>query len=297
MLHFKNTLGTLMRLPRSLFFLTIILFTLTISCNGDKDDVEDSYVRCEYEAGLQSALSYHIVLIMGQSNTFSGRGLDPEIDFPMSNLKQLGRFTNDLEIIDAIPPLDHHSSRENSIGFGLTFGNLYAQNILNADEILILVPCGLGGSGFVNDKWNKGDPLYNDAIERVNYIRENFENSELTAVLWHQGERDIDTENYGDLLSRFITEFRTDSMSPNIPFILGGMVPYWVDANPKRQDVETIIRDIPDTHLSTAFVNTRQPFVIQKEVNNEDAIHFDAKGQRELGRRYFNEFVCLLKNE
>lgn len=286
-----------MRLPVALFFLALIPFALAISCNKDKDNVEDLYVRCEYEADLQSTLSYHIVLIMGQSNTFSGRGLDPEIDLPMSNVKQLGRFSNDLEIIDAIPPLDHHSSRENSIGFGITFGNLYAQNILNTDEVLILVPCGLGGSGFANDKWNKGDPLYDDAIERVNYIRENFENSELTAVLWHQGERDIDTENYGDLLSQFITEFRTDVMSQNVPFILGGMVPFWVDASPKRQAVETIIKDIPDIHTKTSFVNPRLPFVIKKEVNNEDAIHYDAKGQRELGRRYFNEFVCLLKNE
>lgn len=286
-----------MRLPCALFFLTLILFTLTISCNKDNDDVEDSYVRCEYEDGLQNTFSYHIVLIMGQSNTFSGRGLDPEIDLPMSNLKQLGRFSNDLEIIDAIPPLDHHSSRENSIGFGLTFGNLYAQNILNTDEVLILVPCGLGGSGFVNDKWNKGDPLYDDAINRVNYIRENFENSELTAVLWHQGERDIDTENYRGLLNQFITEFRTDVMAQNVPFILGGMVPYWVDASLKRQAIETIIKAIPETHINTSFVNPRLPFVIQKEENSEDAIHYDAKGQREMGRRYFNEYVCLLKDE
>lgn len=294
MLQIEYTLATLRRLPRTLFFLSLLSLALVYSCKKDLNDDIVSYDRCDYEEDLLSPLSYHIVLVMGQSNTFSGRGLDPDIDFPLSNVKQLGRFSNDLEILAAIPPLDHHSSRENSIGFGLTFGNLYAQEILNTDEVLILVPCGLGGSGFINNKWNKGDPLYIDAINRVNYLRENFENSELTAVLWHQGERDIDTENYAALLNQFISDFRDDIAVQDVPFILGGMVPFWVDANPKRQAIETIIKDSPESHVNTAYVDARIPFVIQKEVDNEDAIHYDASGQREMGRRYFNEFVCLL---
>lgn len=251
---------------------------------------------CDKENNASLKPGQDIILIIGQSNTHYGTGLSSEMDVTDPGIFQLGRHGgNNMKVIAAQEPLEHHTYQENRIGFGLTFGKEYLKNYLQPERSVLIIPCGFGGTGFSDNRWNKGDDLYNDAINRVNHILKNSPNSRLVAILWHQGERDIDT-NYQEALDAMILNMRKDIKDANasqVPFILGGMVPYWVDQDDERKDVERIIKSTPQRIPFTGFADPRKPFVISKPDNREDEVHYDANGQRELGKRYFNEFKRL----
>ena len=52
----------------------------------------------------------------------------------------------------------------------------------------------------------QGDELYSDAVARVRHVMENNPSSELTAILWHQGESDVGSVSYENDLDNFIND-------------------------------------------------------------------------------------------
>lgn len=236
--------------------------------------------------------AYDVVLVIGQSNTHAGIGLDPALDGPVEDIRQLGRFCgSDLQIIPAIEPLDHHTRADGRIGFALTFAKAYAGEYLDEGRYVLIIPAGYGGSGFVNNGWNRGDPLYEDAVGRVRDVLASSPASELAAILWHQGEADVGNPSYLEILDGFITDLRSDLEAPSVPFILGGMVPYWVHKDPERELQQQIIAGTPLRVPNTGYADPEMPFVIEKPDNTYDEIHYDAAGMRELGRRYFEVYT------
>lgn len=100
---------------------------------------------------------------MGQSNTHAGIGLDLSTDTASFNVFQLGRLGDrDMEIVPAIEPLDHHTKTGNKIGFSLTVANLFSEYVNDSLIKILIIPCGYGGTGFLDNSWNKGDILYED---------------------------------------------------------------------------------------------------------------------------------------
>ncbi len=279
-----------------LFFIALII----AGCNYENDMVvieEQEYEECLIFDSSKYQSKYHVILIVGQSNTHSGTGLDRSIDIANERIKQLGRFgERNYKIVGAIEPLDHHTLSVEKIGFGLTFSNLFAQSYLQGNDSLYIIPCGFGGTGFKDNKWNKGDTLYEDAIERTQFILNKYPDCTLSAILWHQGEKDVGNENYELALTSFIENLRNDLGFPNVPFILGGMVPYWTQQNSSRIHQQSIIAAVKDNVPNTGYADPNVPFVIEKGDNSIDQIHFNANGQREMGRRYFNAFNCILVN-
>lgn len=265
---------------RGSFILFILLVNIFLSCRKD-------------EVRSDTSIAYDIILVMGQSNTHYGKGLDSILDVSAENIFQLGRFENDYNVIQAKEPLDHHTKKENRIGFALTFAKLYAEVYLEDGREVLIIPCGKSGSGFHNNKWNKGDTLYEDAIDRTNYILKQFPKSELKVVLWHQGEDDVNKENYQTNLDSFIVNLRSDLKNDSVLFILGGMVPYWVDQLDARKLVQDIISATPNRIAATAYANPYLPIAIEADTNDPDFIHYTAAGQREMGARYFLEYVKL----
>ena len=88
-----------------------------------------------------------------------------------------------------------------------------------------------------------------------------------------------------------ITNFRRDIPTKyTSPFILGGMVPFWVDQSEARLRQECIIKTTPSRLPHSYFADPRSPCVISKTKNSIDDIHYDANGQRLLGFRYFNAY-------
>tara|TARA_B100001059_G_scaffold157751_1_gene157365 strand:+ start:78 stop:890 length:813 start_codon:yes stop_codon:yes gene_type:complete len=261
---------------------TSFFFIFFCSCNNN--DIE------------KNEPTNYIVLIIGQSNTHAGIGFDSELDKPVETIKQLGRFGNDnMQIVPAIEPLQHHTPSENKIGFGLTFSKLL-KDYLNTEKNIILVPSGYGGTGFIDERWNKGNDLYNDAVIRVKTLIQRYPGSKLVSILWHQGETDViyGNSSYQNDLDNFIINLRSDLNAFDVPFILGGMVPFWVDEFKERQQQQEIISNTINRHNFIGYANPEFPFRIEKEDNLHDVIHFDADGQRELGKRYFKEYLRLI---
>jgi len=267
---------------KKLLLILLCLPLLFSSCSKEDDEIIEK--------------GYDIILIIGQSNTNSGIGYDNNLDASDIRIKQLGRYYDrDLKVILAEDPLDHHTIEDEKIGFGLVFAKEYLK--YNSEREVLLIPCGYGGTGFIDNRWNKGDDLYNDAVDRVKYIINTFPESNLKVILWHQGEKDavLVNNDYQLLLDQFIDNIRKDLNSDSVPFILGGMVPYWVGLDSNRLYFQNIISQTPFRVHNTGYADPTIPFLIVKEDNNLDTIHYDATGQREMGRRYFQESLNLIQ--
>ncbi len=232
---------------------------------------------------------YDVVLIMGQSNTHHGLWIDESVDIYHPDVLQLGRSgSRDLQVLAAEEPLDHHTKNDKRIGFSNVFSNLYVDELLSKDKRLLLIPCGYAGSSLHENNWNEGDELFEDAIRRTHYVLENFPGSELKCVLWHQGESDVHNDDYQLMLDEMIVNFRSRIGKENLLFLMGGMVPQWVETSEKAQRIQEIILHTPSRISHTGYVSPTFPFVI--EADEFDVIHFNAKGQRELGKRYFDKY-------
>lgn len=258
------------------------ILLIFVSCSKNKILVNET-----------AQVQYSIILIVGQSNTHSGIGLDSKLDTTEDGISQLGRFgTDNMQIISASEPLHHHTKDDNKIGFGLTFAKLLKEFSDHHSRILI-IPCGYGGTGFRDDHWNEGDYLYVDAVNRVKTVIENNPESVLTSILWHQGESDVGSPSYETDLDNFIINIRNDLNAANVPFIVGGMVPFWVDQTVERIQQQHLIMTVANRHNYIGYANPELPFRIEKQDNFFDVIHYDAEGQRELGKRYFDEYILL----
>ncbi len=259
------------------------------------------HFTCKKDLKITDNTAFDIIVIMGQSNTQNGFKIDSLIDKKSEGILQMGRHgNNNFKIIEAIDPLQHWDPRADRNGFGLPFAKLYKDSFLAANRKVLLIPCGKGSSGFADKQWNKGDILYNDAINRVKWILENYPKSKLKAILWQQAERDIllKNPNYQASLDSFVNNIFIDLNQQSNHFVLiaGGLVPYWVNNNiDLRQPYQNIIQNLPLRIKNTGYASPYLPFVITKLNNDFDTIHYDAAGQRELAKRYFSAYKVLVK--
>lgn len=238
--------------------------------------------------------NYDVILVAGQSNTHYGLGYDSLLDASDNRIVQLGRFDeNDHQIIPAAEPLDHHTKKNDRIGFALTFAKLYADAFLVENRKVLIIPCGRAGSGFKNNRWNPGDFYYEDAVERTQFVLRNFKNSKLVAILWQQGEDDVTNPNYQAALDQFMQTLRNDLGASEVPFILGGMVPGWVEQASNRIQTQAIIKSAGDRFDYVGYADPLLPIAITQSADTTETIHYDAAGLRELGSRYFGAYVQL----
>lgn len=248
---------------------------------------------CDYQGDNYLDTQFHVFLIAGQSNTHFGLLNGLEIQESNEEIFQLGRHEkNDFKIIKAIESLDHHTRQIDRIGFGLTFATLYKAQALPQIKVL-LIPCGHSNTGFKSERWNPGNDLYLDAVRRVNYVLDKYPNSTLHGILWHQGESDVSNENFKYQLRHFIVSIRNDLRNDSVPLIMGGFVPYWVGNGEKKIFANNIIKEMSHEMNNVGYADPTEPYILEKLDDDADWIHFDAAGQREMGRRYFNEYIRL----
>ncbi|WP_126652138.1 sialate O-acetylesterase [Chryseobacterium aureum] len=245
----------------------------------------------------QSCEGYDVILVAGQSNTHYGYPLEPEKDIVNSKVYALKRYDGkDYRIDKATPSLDFWTRAADRNSFVITFANLYAENMLaHSNRKVLIIPCGYAGTAI--ESWVKGTTLYNDAISRTNYVLDNIPGSKVVAILWHQGEYNAGpTNGYQQALDKLIADMRNDIKQADpegLKFILGGLVPFWANASPSRVETNTIIKNTPSRVVNTGFADPTIPFVISKPNDYFDDIHFDSNGLREMGKRYYNEYIRL----
>ena len=246
--------------------------------------------------------AYDVYLIIGQSNNLGRDTMASLANIPFSDsIKQLGRFNgNNFKIIPAVNPLDNVDATANSI----SPPNYFALKVLQEKNPLIysgrkilLVPCARGGFGFRNEKWNPGNPSYDSAVMRVNWVLSQYPGSKLKVILWHQGEQDTNDDTsamfYYRKLDRMMYQLRKDIKGDNeeVPYIVGGFVPKWVSQNPTvRTVVENSIKQLPSVTPFTGFSSS------VGLVERYDTIHFNVQSLIYMGARYYNAYFDAIRN-
>lgn len=239
---------------------------------------------------------YDVFLIAGQSNALgAGLGFDARLDRPHEMVHQFaGSGRKAGRTLVGEHPLWHHT-RASGVGFGPMFGRLHIET---TGRPVLLVPAARGESGFHpqnGSSWDVEDQpgtvnLFTFACQQVSTALATHPGSELRGILWHQGETDARhaPEVYAEKLDALISGFRDEF--GQVPFILGQMSPDRMaeaaEEVPGYQVVDAAHRDTPNRVPAASFVEA--PAGMYNSPG--DKLHFNAAGQRELGRRYYQAY-------
>lgn len=219
------------------------------------------------------------ILLVGQSN-MAGRGFLHEVT-PIYNekIKMLrnGRWQMMAEPIN-------YDREVAGVGLAASF----AQRWSDAEpELEIgLIPCAEGGSSIA--EWQPGEALLEHALQEAEFAQTD---SELAAILWHQGENDSYGGRYQDYEVQLSTVFTTfQTRFPGVPILVGELGHYLgksgfgqsaVEYTQINQKILTVTEKFSDCYWVTA----------QELTPNPDGIHLNAVSQRRFGLRYYEAFA------
>lgn len=131
--------------------------------------------------------------------------------------------------------------------------------------------------------------LFRHAITEAKFA---MQSSEITGILWHQGETDSMNGNYKGYYKKLlliIEALRKELNAPDIPFIIGGLGDFLgkkgfgkgcIEYNFINQELQKFTVEQDNCYFVTASGLTSNP----------DGIHIDAISQRKFGMRYFEAF-------
>ncbi|MEK5397163.1 sialate O-acetylesterase [Paenibacillus sp. FSL K6-2859] len=220
-------------------------------------------------------------LMIGQSN-MAGRGFIHEVP-PIYNeriqMLRNGRWQMMAEPINYDRPVS-------GISLAGSFADAWCRE--NEEDIIGLIPCAEGGSSI--DEWAVDGALFKHALQETKFA---MQNSELSGVLWHQGESDSSNGNYKVYYQKLLlifTALRKELDAPNFPFIMGGLGDFLgkegfgkhcTEYELMNQELQKYAFEQDDCYFVTASGLTSNP----------DGIHIDAISQRKFGLRYFEAFI------
>lgn len=220
------------------------------------------------------------VLMLGQSN-MAGRGFLHEVT-PIYNeriqMLRNGRWQMMTEPMNYDRPVS-------GISLAGSFAEAWCHQ--NQEDIIGLIPCAEGGSTL--DEWSVDGVLFRHAITEAKFA---MQNSELTGILWHQGESDSVNGNYKVYYKKLlliIEALRKELNAPDSPLIIGGLGDFLgkegfgkscTEYNFINQELQKFAFEQDNCYFVTASGLTSNP----------DGIHIDAISQRKFGLRYFEAF-------
>jgi hypothetical protein len=227
----------------------------------------------------------HSVLLIGQSN-MAGRGFKDEVP-PIENerIKVLvnGRWQNMFFPVSKDRPFA-----------GISLAESFADEYSKSHNVDVgLIPCADGGTYL--DQWMPGELLFDHAVLQAKLA---LRTSEITAVLWHQGEADCQPELYPLYEEKCLYIFnslRKELCLYDIPVLVGGLGDFLENCT-----VDNALKNYK--YLNNTFMNMEKKdskigFVSAEGLTaNPDNLHFNAKSLREFGIRYYKKF-CLLENK
>lgn len=218
-----------------------------------------------------------VYIMAGQSN-MAGRGIvEPQDTISDPRILSL---EGDNSIAIKSEPNTLNQGWLAGLDCGKTFG---AQLLAKLPEstYICLVQCSISSTPIT--EW-LGDSLH--VVKLYSYMLERtrlaMRRGKLKGVLWQHGEGDADelatAELYSERLQQLIQKFRADIGDPALPFYIGKL-PEWCN----KPLAKRINEEIEDAARSMSNV-----FVISTDglSGRSDSLHFDAEGQRGLGRRY-----------
>jgi hypothetical protein len=276
-------------------------------------------------------LGYDVIMLAGQSNmvgfpaepvlppaTSFGFPDNKVADYSSPNIHAWNRRTGMVGMAEDVLP---HPDTGTGSSIGMSFARLW-EHALAPGRKLLLVPNAQGGSGFffgenfrnwdVNKPGNCLDlaiqntnramayhpltnprPVYYTAGGTVAAGPPNVcPMNRLVGFLWHQGENNVGAseEEYKAALQRTVDAFRSiNGATSKTPFIVGTMVPG------TTSPAITVLKNVGDfAYFGREYcgcVYTEVPFWIDVSPTDNPFGHFTNKGYRELGSRYYDEYM------
>lgn len=222
----------------------------------------------------------HSFLMLGQSN-MAGRGFLHEVP-PIYNeriqMLRNGRWQMMTEPINYDRPVS-------GISLAGSFADAWCHRYEN--DNIGLIPCAEGGSSL--DEWAIDGLLFRHAIGEARLA---METSELTGVLWHQGESDSYQGGYKVYYKKLlliIETLRKELGIPELPIIIGGLGDFLGKAGFGKNCTEYKL--INEELQRFALEQNNCYFVSAAGLaSNPDGIHINAISQRKFGLRYFEAF-------
>lgn len=172
------------------------------------------------------------------------------------------------------------------VGLSASFADEYAKHF---NERVGLIPCADGGTAI--KEWQPGELLYDHAVAQAKLAQRT---SEIVGILWHQGENDSleeeDVRLYHQRFMKMINSFIKDlNLSEDIPIIVGELGDF---VGEFRNGSYKYFRDINATLKTLSEELPRGGYASAKGLTcKADGIHFNSKSYRELGKRYFKEYL------
>lgn len=242
--------------------------------------------------GAGGKAKFHVFLMIGQSN-MEGYGVLEDEDFvaPARVLKMSPTKT-------WLPGNEGTNiSRQNRKRgeVGTSMGRTFAMELLNNEsdpEVKIgLINVAVGGSSIQSWQDPPPDPPAGRTPYDANYakmlpfLREALKTGVLKGVLWHQGEANGGGgESYEAYLRKLISNLRAEVNDPNLPFMLG-QVGLETETRGVNLSLANVAMSDPRVGLATNEGLTMKP--------GENNPHYDARSQREYGRRYARIYRSL----
>ena len=226
-----------------------------------------------------------LFLFIGQSN-MAGRGIVEEQDKqPIARVLMLNQT---MEWVPAVDPVHFDKPEIAGVGLARSFGKVLAAT--DPAATLGLIPAAFGGTSL--EEWKAGGKLYTEAVRRAKFA---MRTGKLRAILWHQGESDSGKQelaaSYRERFAAMIQQLRADLGEPDVPVIVGQLGEFRSQGPEPRSPFAGLVDEqlaaIPLTVPRAAFVSSG------KLTANPDNLHFDARSQREFGRRYALAFLSL----
>jgi hypothetical protein len=234
-----------------------------------------------------SRRTFHLYLLAGQSN-MAGRGAVDEQD--RQPHPRVFALNKEGQWRPATEPLHFDKPQIVGVGPGLAFGKAMAEYKKHVK--IGLIPCAAGGSPI--SSWTEGgyhsqtkSHPYDDAIRRTRIA---MQSGVVKGIIWHQGESDSKPELakiYQARLEELIAKFRREFSDDDLPFVVGKLGDFYVARNPNAATINEMLQSLPLTVKNTACVDTADL------TPKGDLVHFDAKSERELGRRYAERMIKL----
>lgn len=247
-----------------------------------------------------SEKTFDIIIQAGQSNS-EGYAFG-DVDAPYQPNPNVWYLNGDFTITHAAELAVNNGVQSN---FALKFSQHYIDNnLLQGGRELLILRCAVGGTGFLDNRWNLTGDLYLRMMEMIKTALSLNSSNRLVAFLWHQGETDAENKadcnthykNLSTLLNSVINTFNV----PDLPFIAGDFVHDWKDKNLDIcEPVIKAIKMVCAEHKNGRFVESdglksnAQVIPTNHPLGwgDTDIIHFSRASIYELGDRYFDAFL------
>jgi hypothetical protein len=225
-----------------------------------------------------------VFVMAGQSN-MAGRGqVEPEDTVANERILAINKAG---ELVLAKEPLNLNEPSMVGLDCGISFARTLLK-FCPPDVSVLMLHTAVGGSSiqkWINDSVHRDVPLLSNFKARVERAK-SF--GEIKGILWHQGEADANAKGiplYAERLDSLFGMFRQICGDKKLPILLGELGYFSKTSHEPFMEINRIMHEHAQHDKSSAVIVT-------KGLDHKgDQLHFNAEGQRSIGRMFAELYV------